>query len=181
MPLFSVFHISLEHWTLLSRIALIQPHWRGFEYESPFNIMQKTSQSDLTMPLQNPHFFRSLSHSQVDFVVCFGLLSCCITKMHSSFRAKGMDAHFPFQDFLVEQNSQFHQLQQVVQLPKQQNSPRPSWPSSSLLVWCSHYGTLVYTLHGRCNATQTFHKIVYFSCHSTECFPKSLRDHQDFF
>lgn len=144
--------------------------------------MQKTSQSDLTMPLQNPHFFfRSLSHSQVDFVVCFGLLSCCITKMHSSFRAKGMDTHFPFQDFLVEQNSQFHQLQQVVQLPKQQNSPRPSWPSSSLLVWCSHYGTLVYTLHGRCNATQTFHKIVYFSCHSTECFPKSLRDHQDFF
>lgn len=117
----------------------------------------------------------------MDFVVCFGLLSCCITKMHSSFRAKGMDTHFPFQDFLVEQNSQFHELQQVVQLPKQQNSPRPSWPSSSLLVWCSHYGTLVYTLHGRCNATQTFHKIVYFSCHSTECFPKSLRDHQDFF
>ncbi len=58
------------------------------------------------------------------------------------------------------QNSWFHQLWQVIQILKLQNSPRPShyhhhvW----LLVWCSFYEMLCW-FYARCNGTHTFQKI----------------------
>lgn len=53
-------------------------------------------------------------------LVCFVLLSCCITWMHLSFRAWNASWTFSCR----EQNPWFHVLQQVFQVPKQQSSPR---------------------------------------------------------
>ena len=43
-----------------------------------------------------------LSHSEVDLLVCFESLSCCITQLRLSFRSQTDDRTFSFRIFLVE-------------------------------------------------------------------------------
>ncbi len=114
------------------------------------------------------------SHSEVDLLVCFGSLSCCRTQVQ-------MAGHCPSGFFGRQQNSWFHLSQQVFQVLKQQNSPRPSHYHHHilLLVWCSFSEMLCY-FYARCNGTHTFQKCQLLSRQSTEYFLKSLGDHQDF-
>ncbi len=121
-----------------------------------------------------------LSHSEVDLLVCLGSLSCCITQVLLSLRSQtdGRTSPSGFSNRL--RNSWFHQLWQVIQVPKLQSSPRPShyhhhvW----LLVWCSFYEILCW-FYTRCNGTHTFQKVQLLSHQSTEYLPKSLGDNQD--
>ena len=59
-------------------------------------------------------------------LVCFGSLSYYKTHVRFSWGHKQMAGHSPSGFFGRQQNSWFHLLQQVFQVLKQQNSPRPS-------------------------------------------------------
>ena len=122
------------------------------------------------------------SHSEVDLLVCFGSLSCCRTQVREQ-----MAGDSPSGFFGKQQNSWFHLSQQVFQVLKQQNSPRPSHYHHHilLLVWCSFSEMLCY-FYGRCNGTHTFQKSLTFvsSVHrvfsqkswgSSRCFLAKLR------
>ncbi len=80
------------------------------------------------------------------------------------------------------QNSWFHQLWQVIQVPKLQSSPRPSHCHHHLwlLVWCSFY-EMLWWFYARCNGTHTPSKKFNFCRISPEYLPKSLGDNQDSF
>ncbi len=110
----------------------------------------------LIWPLQNLNFV-FLSHSEVNMLVCWGSLSCCITQVRLSLRSQTDGRTFSFSIYDRVQNSWFHQLWQVVQVLKLQNSIRPShyhhhvW----LLIWCYFYEILCW-IYARCNGTHTF-------------------------
>ncbi len=94
------------------------------------------------------------SHSEVDLLVCLGSLSCCRTQVRFSLRSRTDGRTLSFRIFGRQQNSWFHLSQQVFQVLKQQNSPRPSHYHHhiSLLVWCSFSEMRCY-FYARCNGT----------------------------
>ncbi len=117
--------------------------------------------------------------------ICWCVLDHCPAaepKFASAWGHEQMAGHCPSGFFGRQQNSWFHLSQQVFQVLKQQNSPRPSHYHHHilLLVWCSFSEMLCY-FYTRCNGKHTFQNVQLLSRQSTEYFPKSLGDHQDVF
>ncbi len=136
----------------------------------------------LTRPLQSLHFV-FLQPFRGGFAGVFWII--VLLQNPSSLQLEVMNRwpDIVLQDFFGrQQNSWFHLSQQVFQVLKQQNSPRPSHYHHHilLLVWCSFSEMLCY-FYARCNGTHTFQKVQLLSRQSTEYFPKSLGDHQDVF
>ncbi len=131
-----------EFWpTHLGRIVVIQPHWRVFEHEPPFKVMpQHLNRIQVRTWLGHSKVFILFffSHSEVGFA---GVLDHCPAaepKFASAWGHEQMAGHCPSGFFGRQQNSWFHLSQQVFQVLKQQNSPRPSHYHHHilLLVWC---------------------------------------------
>ncbi len=135
----------------------------------------------LTRPLQSLHFV-FLQPFRGGFAGVLDHRPAAEPKFASAWGHEQMTGHCPSGFFGRQQNSWFHLSQQVFQVLKQQNSPRPSHYHHHilLLVWCSFSEMLCY-FYARCNGTHTFQKVQFLSRQSTEYFPKSLGDHQDVF
>ncbi len=129
----------------------------------------------LTWPLQN--IFISppqkkivfLSHSEGDFLVCFGSLSCCITQVPLSSQTDGRTISFRI----------FWKSAEFMVPSIMASCPGPEGLSHYhhhvwLLVWCSFYEMLCwfYTWY---NGTQTFQKVKLLSHQSTKYLPTKLR------
>ncbi len=138
---------------------------------------------NLTRPLQSLHFV-FLQPFRGGFAGVF--LDHCPAaepKFASAWGHKQMAGHCPSGFFGRQQNSWFHLSQQVFQVLKQHNSPRPSHyhHHTLLLVWCSFSEMLCY-FYARCNGTHTFQKVQLLSrvfsqksWGSSRCFLAKLR------
>lgn len=89
-----------------------------------------------------------------------------------------MAGHSP-SGFFGKQNSWSHLSQQVFQVLKQKNSPRPSRTTTIFYFWYVVPSLKCCYFYARCNGTHTFQKVQAFSHQSTEYFPRSLGDHQE--
>lgn len=85
---------------------------------------------NLARPLQNPNF-PFLSILEVELLMCFKSLACCITQFFMSFKSQSD----PLRISAREQNSWFQQIWQVAWALKQQCIPTPRVLISFLLLW----------------------------------------------
>ncbi len=105
--------------------------------------------------------------------MCFGSLSCCRTQVRFSLRSRTDGRTLSFRIFGRQQNSWFHLSQQVFQVLKQQNSPRPLHTTTTIFYcWYVLFLKCCY-FYARCNGTHTFQKVQTFVSPQS-IFPKVL-------